>query len=83
MAPEDARSRIVLHMNWAGQALPVLLRGLPAAADAAASKSFNRLEWPPAKDVVAVSPYAQIVRGRYASPLWLIFGTDDDLIPWR
>lgn len=82
MAPEDARSRIVLHMNWAGQALPVLLRGLPAAADVAASKRFNCLEWPPAEDVVAVSPYAQIVRGRYASPTWLTFGTGDDLIPW-
>lgn len=83
IAPEDPRSRIVLHMNWTAQALPVLLRGLPAAADTAASKRFNHLEWPRAEDVVAVSPYAQIVRKRYASPTWLIFGTGDDLIPWR
>ena len=86
MAPQDPRSRITLHMNWHAQMLPVLFRGLPCASsvpphdDAA---RFNHLPQPPREDIVQASPYAQIVRGTYESPTHIVFGTDDDLIPWR
>ena len=38
---------------------------------------------PAAEDIQAVSPYAQIVRGRYRTPTFLIHGDRDDLIPWQ
>ncbi|KAH3909956.1 hypothetical protein HBH56_154470 [Parastagonospora nodorum] len=34
IAPKDARTRIVLHMHWHGQTLPILFRGLPSAKHA-------------------------------------------------
>ena len=85
MAPKDARSRITLHMNWHGQTLPVLFRGLPSAASVAsgAAAQFNHLKQPPIEDIVQASPYAQIVRGNYKSPTHIVFGTNDDLIPWQ
>ncbi|KAK9414372.1 hypothetical protein SUNI508_11334 [Seiridium unicorne] len=85
IAPKDSRSRVVLHMNWHGQTLPVLFRGLPSASTIAASDAahFNCLEQPPIEEIVQASPYAQIVRGKYKSPTYIVFGTSDDLIPWK
>ncbi len=85
IAPKDPRSRVVLHMNWHGQTLPVLFRGLPAADSVPLSQAaqFNHLEQPPKEDVLRASPYAQIVRGNYKSPTHIVFGTKDDLIPWQ
>ncbi|KAI1499966.1 hypothetical protein F5X99DRAFT_430171 [Biscogniauxia marginata] len=85
MTPKDARSRLVLHMNWHGQTLPVLFRGLPSAASVSPTEAhkFNHLEQPPNEDIVQASPYAQIIRGNYKSPTHIVFGTKDDLIPWQ
>ena len=89
MSLSDPRSRIALHMNWKGQALPVLLNGLPSKKklpDASAGASTtNWLDLPqPSMDRVrAVSPYAQIVEGNYRVPTFLIHGTRDDLVPWE
>lgn len=85
MAPKDPRSRVVLHMNWHGQTLPVLFKGLPSGSSVApqAAARFNYMEQPPRDDIVRASPYAQIVRGNYKSPTYVVFGTNDDLIPWQ
>ncbi|CAG8883003.1 unnamed protein product [Penicillium egyptiacum] len=84
MAPQDPRSRIVLHMNWKGQFLPVLLRGLPGLGHVSAEQGRALLEQsqPSEKDIQAVSPYAQISHGRYTTPTAVVHGTEDDLIPW-
>ncbi|KAL3470338.1 hypothetical protein BJX99DRAFT_267529 [Aspergillus californicus] len=84
MAPEDPRSRIVLHMNWRGQCLPVLLRGLPTA-DAVSPSELPALmsqSQPAIEEIQRVSPYAQIKKGIYRTPTFVIHGTEDDLIPW-
>ncbi|KAL2851871.1 hypothetical protein BJY01DRAFT_244804 [Aspergillus pseudoustus] len=84
MAPQDARSRIVLHMNWKGQFMPVLLRGLPApgtVSDAEAAALLNQPQ-PPAEEIQRASPYAQIKGGLYNTPTFIIHGTEDDLIPY-
>ncbi|KAL8653733.1 MAG: hypothetical protein Q9210_001920 [Variospora velana] len=85
MAPQDPRSQIVLHMNWRGQTLPVLLGGLPSSDQVPSidAKRYHKLPQPPVESIVSVSPYAQIVRGNYKSPTHIVFGTNDDLIPWQ
>ncbi|KAJ5598872.1 ketoacyl-synt-domain-containing protein [Penicillium hordei] len=85
MAPKDPRSRVLLHMNWHGQTLPVLFRGLPAGPSVPqqVASAFNRLQQPPKEDVIQASPYAQILQGNYKSPTHIVFGTSDDLIPWE
>jgi acetyl esterase/lipase len=85
MSLSDPRSRIVLHMNWTGQALPVLLNGLPNknAIGNANPKQWLQLPQPPEEKVAAITPYAQIKRGNYKTPTYLIHGTKDDLIPWQ
>ena len=81
----DPRCRIVLHINWKAQTLPVIIRGLPSKREAA---SFNVRDWnalpqPELNEIISVSPLAQIVRGNYRTPTFLIHGTKDDLIPWQ
>lgn len=79
LAPEDPRSRICLHMNWKGQTLPVLLNGLdPANCD-----EGSLLTHPTADQIRAVSPLAQIRKGTYRTPTFIVHGTRDDLIPWQ
>ncbi|KAJ0426703.1 hypothetical protein BJY00DRAFT_306700 [Aspergillus carlsbadensis] len=84
MAPQDPRSRIVLHMNWKGQFMPVLLRGLPHADAVSESEAqaFRCQPQPPAEEIQRASPYAQIKKGKYHTPTFIIHGTEDDLIPW-
>ncbi|KAL2813644.1 hypothetical protein BDW59DRAFT_167452 [Aspergillus cavernicola] len=84
MAPEDPRSRIVLHMNWKGQCLPVLLRGLPTVDSVSPSElsALMSQPQPEVEEIQRVSPYAQIQKGVYRTPTFVIHGTDDDLIPW-
>ncbi|KAK2879438.1 Type I Iterative PKS [Arthroderma sp. PD_2] len=85
MCPTDPRSRIILHMNWHGQTLPVLCNGLPAkdAVLPKKQKEFESLPQPPREQIAEISPYAQISRGKSRSPTYLIHGTNDDLIPWQ
>ena len=87
MSLSDPRSRIVLHMNWKGQALPILFNGLPSKATITASNQnasqYLNLPQPSNDEIVSISPYAQIRRGNYKTPTFLIHGTKDDLIPWQ
>ena len=81
----DPRCRIILHINWKAQTLPVIIGGLPSKDKAAGSKvqDWNALPQPGLDDIIPVSPLAQIVRGNYKTPTFLIHGTNDDLIPWQ
>ncbi|KAI1195589.1 BcPKS19, polyketide synthase [Nemania serpens] len=84
----DPRCRVVLHINWRAQTLPVIIGGLPSRkkADEASSsevRDWNHLPQPGVDAVVAVSPLAQIRRGNYRTPTFLVHGTADDLIPWQ
>jgi acetyl esterase/lipase len=86
MAMSDPRSRIVLHMNWKAQALPVLLEGLPCKERLISleeSRTWLCRAQPSLDRVRSVSPYAQIVSGNYKVPTFLIHGTKDDLVPWQ
>jgi acetyl esterase/lipase len=72
-------------MNWKGQALPIFAGGLPSKSQVGEddAKKWQHLPQPASEKVVAMSPYAQIVRGSYRTPTFLIHGTLDDLIPWQ
>ncbi|KAI9148766.1 5-methylorsellinic acid synthase [Paramyrothecium foliicola] len=85
MAPRDARSRLVLHMNWRGQTLPVLFGGLVSAKERCVDlpAQMLQLEQPPKEVVQQASPYAQIIKGNYKSPTYIVSGTSDDLIPFK
>ncbi|KAI1755466.1 BcPKS19, polyketide synthase [Xylaria castorea] len=82
----DPRCRIVLHINWKAQTLPVIIGGLPSRRKVdknSESKDWNNLPQPGLDKITAVSPLAQIRRGSYRTPTFLVHGTADDLIPWQ
>lgn len=77
LAPNDARSRLALHMNMHGHTLHVLLGGL--------DKKGRKLrpEPPTPERIAAASPLAQICAGNYVTPTFLVHPRKDDLIPWQ
>lgn len=81
----DPRSRIILHANWKGQALPILLNGLPHQSTVSSSEQskFNAMPIPSKDAIRSISPYAQICQGKYKTPTYAVHGTKDDLIPWQ
>lgn len=82
LAPSDARSRLAVHMNVHGRALNVLLG--PRREEAFKTSWRKTMPTSPAAaDVVAASPLAQIQRGSYATPTFLVHPRQDDLIPWQ
>ena len=81
----DPRCRIVLHINWKAQTLPIIIGGLPnkkKLTDSEIQKWYG-IPQPAIEKIVSVSPLAQIVQGNYHTPTFLIHGTEDDLIPWQ
>lgn len=82
MSLEDPRSRIVLHMNWEGKSLPVLINGLRRTGGPASRRVTSPAE-PTAEQIRNVSPLAQIRAGHYTTPTFLVHGTHDDLVPWE
>lgn len=83
MTLKNPRSRIALHMNWKGQALPTLLDGLPSrnVVSAAEAKRYLSRPQPNPERVRGVSPLAQVISDRYKTPTFFIHGTMDDLVP--
>ncbi|KAI3325978.1 alpha/beta-hydrolase [Xylariaceae sp. AK1471] len=83
----DPRCRIVLHINWKAQTLPVILNGLPSRKKAVVEhpdiKDWGALPQPSLDTIRAASPRAQIRQGTYNVPTFFIHGTADDLIPWQ
>ncbi|KAI1760611.1 BcPKS19, polyketide synthase [Hypoxylon sp. FL1150] len=81
----DPRCRIVLHINWKAQTLPVILGGLPSRRRAEQHpevEDWNALPQPSIDKIKAASPLGQIRQGNYRTPTFLVHGTADDLIPW-
>ena len=81
----DARSRIVLHMTWYGQTVPVLIHGLKDKDEARNRTEDGALvlPTPTLAQIQAISPLAQIRQGTYRTPTFLIHPHDDRLIPWQ
>ena len=83
----DPRCRIVLHMNWKAQTLPALLSGLQTrvAEDGSVPVPHDQtaLPQPSTQEIVRCSPLAQVKRGLYTTPTFLVHGTADELIPWQ
>ncbi|KAI5463904.1 hypothetical protein BGZ63DRAFT_442671 [Mariannaea sp. PMI_226] len=82
MSESDARSRILLHMNWHGQTLPILTNGL-IRKEKASHGTRCILPQPAATEVQDISPLFQIQKGNYHTPTFLVHPIDDDLIPWQ
>jgi acetyl esterase/lipase len=82
MSLDDPRSRIILHMNWEGKSLPVLINGLRRTGSPAL-KGVTNPPTPSVEQIRDISPLAQIRAGRYKTPTFLIHGTRDDLVPWQ
>lgn len=83
MSTSDPRSRIVLHMNWKGQSLPVLVNGLPPMSAAASNVDYANLPQPNDDQLSIISPLAHVKNDTYRTPTYLIHGKPDDLIPWQ
>ncbi|OCK75370.1 alpha/beta-hydrolase [Lepidopterella palustris CBS 459.81] len=84
---DDPRCRIVLHINWKAQTLPVIMKGLPSHRKAAVEhpdvEDWNALPQPTLDTIRAHSPRAHIIQGNYKVPTFFVHGTADDLIPWQ
>ncbi|KAK8051649.1 Beta-ketoacyl synthase [Apiospora rasikravindrae] len=78
----DPRCRIVLHINWKAQTLPVIIRGLPSRAQADRGKDWNALPQPSVEEIRQCSPLAQVRSGHFTTPTFMVHGTADDLIPY-
>ncbi|KAJ0414363.1 hypothetical protein BJY00DRAFT_318849 [Aspergillus carlsbadensis] len=89
MCPSDPRSRIILHMNWRAQMLPILSNGLARASTNKANNPVSRsalqlLPQPTTQQITRFSPLSHIKLGDYRCPAtYLVHGTNDDLIPWQ
>ncbi|KAL8705671.1 MAG: hypothetical protein Q9225_008015 [Loekoesia sp. 1 TL-2023] len=83
MSLSDERWRIILHMNWKAQMIPILLHGLPSKNSLAGRDpdTFKSLPMPSKQEIASISPYAQIEKGNYRTPTFIMHGTDDDLVP--
>jgi len=82
MSLDDPRSRVVLHMNWEGKTLPILLNGLRRTGDPT-SKRVTTPADPSIEQIRSISPLAHIHAGSYNTPTFLIHGTRDDHVPWQ
>jgi dipeptidyl aminopeptidase/acylaminoacyl peptidase len=74
-------------MNWKAQTLPVILKGLPPATNAVeddkSTIDWTALPQPSAIEIERCSALAQVKRGNYTTPTFLVHGTADELIPWQ
>lgn len=84
MSLDDPRSRIILHMNWEGKSLPVLINGLRRSTGESAAMRLVETPSPPTIEQIRnISPLAHIRAGHYKTPTFLIHGTNDDHVPWE
>jgi len=83
----DPRIRLILHINWKAQTLPVIIGGLPSKTSLSSSgrsiKEIMNQRQPAKEKLQECSPRAHIRKGEYRTPTFFIHGTDDELIPWQ
>ena len=77
--------RIVLHINWKTQTLPVIISGLSSKKKSSglSVKNWNALPQPTLEEIISCRPVIQIVCGNYQTPTFIIHGTNNDLILWE
>ncbi|KAF2152735.1 hypothetical protein K461DRAFT_225874 [Myriangium duriaei CBS 260.36] len=82
---KDDRARLILHMNWTGQSVNVLIRGLPSKSrlDPSDTTDWKHLPPPPVEEVRKCSPYYHILQGDYTTPTFMVHGNCDDWIPYQ
>ena len=80
---KDDRARIILHMCWNSQTIPILVHGLPHKEDIPASDMTDWRYQPAAstEQVQAISPLWQIRQGNYKTPTFIAHGRADDWLP--
>ena len=85
MGVADPRWRVILHMNWKAQMVPILINGLPNKKKLRGrnADSFTNMVMPSKDQIASISPYAQIELGNYRTPTFIMHGTEDDLVPCR
>ena len=84
MTLKDDRARIILHMNWKAQSVPILVHSLPNKKTLAAD---NKTDWkylpkPSVEKIRLVSPYWQMLQESYRTPTAIVHGNRDDWIPF-
>ena len=80
---KDDRAKIILHMCWNSQTIPILVHGLPHKDTV---KATDQTDWryrPAAstEQVQAISPLWQIKQGNYKTPTFIVHGNGDDWLP--
>lgn len=80
---KDDRAKIILHMCWNSQTVPVLVHGLPHKMSTAATENVDWKSLPPAsvEQVQAISPLWHIRQGNYNTPTFIVHGKADDWLP--
>lgn len=80
---KDDRAKIILHMCWNSQTVPILVHGLPHKESALATDNTDWRYPPPASSsqVRAISPLWQIKHGNYRTPTFIVHGNADDWLP--
>jgi acetyl esterase/lipase len=82
----DPRCRLMLHINWKAQTLPIILGGLPSKSNIPPGHSeeeYYDLPQPSEEKIREVNPRSKIEEGVYRTPTFLVHGTNDELIPWE
>ncbi|EXJ91405.1 hypothetical protein A1O1_04517 [Capronia coronata CBS 617.96] len=82
---QDDRARIILHLNWKAQTLPVMFHGLPSKNKVVEGNTtdWKALPKPAVEQLRAASPYWQILQGAYCTPTFMVHGNHDDWVPWQ
>ncbi|KAI9687136.1 MAG: Type I Iterative PKS [Bathelium mastoideum] len=80
---EDERARILLHMNWTAQTVPILIGGLPSNDRVSVEERamHQRLPKPAIDKIRQVSPYWHILQGDYRTPTFIVHGNRDECVP--
>ena len=80
---KDDRARMILHMCWNSQTIPILVNGLPHRESVPATdKTDWRYQQPAtAEQVQAISPLWHIKQGHYKTPTYIVHGNADDWLP--
>lgn len=73
--PGDPRSELVLALVKEKNGVALLLDGIPTDGDT--------LGVPEPERVAAISPLAQVQRGSYHTPTFVIIGDEDEIVPFH
>lgn len=73
--PGDPRSELVLALVKEKNGMALLLDGIPADGDTLGAPEPER--------VAAISPLAQVQKGNYHTPTFVIIGEEDEIVPFH